>query len=247
MRAATHRRTLFVGNSLTYWKPGLDAIFRDCFGEKAASVVQGGATLQVLWDAGKALAAIQSGEFTHVVLQDDLPEYGRSTGGAYPEFHQHARLFAEAAREGGATPVLLMTHSYERLRYCRLDGIARAHQEVARVLELTVAPAGLVIGYEGLAASTKLGELLTRDKEHPTPLGMLLEALLVRAAILDGGGAKSTTSLEQLEADAQRAIEAGALVGGATHSSTEALAKLLAASAHAGRVWWSTYPARPDG
>ena len=73
------------------------------------------------------------------------------------------------------------------------------------------------------------------------------EALLVRAAILDSGGAKSAASLEQLEADAQRAIEAGALVGGAPHSSTEALAKLLAASAHAGRAWWSTYPARPDG
>ena len=245
--ASSSRRTLFVGNSLTYWKPGLDAIFRDCWGEAAGSVVQGGATLQVLWDAGKALAAIRSGEFTHVVLQDDLPEYDRSAGGSYSGFHKHARLFAEAARESGATPMLLMTHSYERLRHCRLDGVARAHQEAARVLELAVAPAGLCIGYEGLAASTKLGELLTRDKEHPTPSGMLLEALLVRAAILDGSGAKSAASLEQLEADAQRAIEAGALVGGAPHSSTEALAKLLAASAHAGRAWWSTYPARPDG
>ena len=44
-------------------------------------------------------------------------------------FSKHARLFVEAVREQGATPILLMTHAYERVRHVDLDLIARAHQD----------------------------------------------------------------------------------------------------------------------
>ena len=233
-------RLLFVGNSLTYWKPGLDALFRE-WGHDAAAVTEGGATLQILWDAGKALNAIRSRLYDIVVLQDDLPEYGRAS--AAP-FRKYVTLFVEAARESESTPIVLLTHSYERLRHTRLNAIALAHQEAARTLDVVVAPSGLTIGYEGLAASTELGTLLSRDREHPLPAGMLLTALLVHAAVLDATGA-SAPSAAQLEELAVRAIEAGALAGGASCASPATLAAELAALALSGWRWWSNYPTRP--
>ena len=76
-------RILFVGNSLTYWRPGLDALLRS-WGFDAAAVTEGGATLQVLWDAGTALKAIRSGQYGFVVLQDDMPEYGGAAAASPP-------------------------------------------------------------------------------------------------------------------------------------------------------------------
>ena len=236
---------LFIGNSLTFWKPGLNAIFRLWFGA-AAAVTEGGATLKVLWDAGKALDAIRSRQYDVVVLQDDLPEYGRSAAAAsFPDFSKYVRLFVESTRENGSTPVLLLTHSYERLRHTSRDGIARAHQEASNALGVAVAPSGLVLGYEGLSAGTKLGPLLSRDKEHQLPAGMLLAALIVRVAIADAFDDNEGSTTEELEALALRAIEGGMLAGGAALSPPAVLAAQLAANAQAGKQWWRIFPARP--
>lgn len=235
-------RILFVGNSLTYWKPGLDAIFRG-WNHDAASVVEGGATLQRLWDRGRAVTAIRSREYEYVVLQDDLPEYARE---CEAHFSKYARLFVEAARECGARPILLLTHSYERIRRTTLDTIARAHQSTARALDVVVAPSGLVLGHEGLAASTKLGTLLSRDKEHPLPTGMLLTALTVQAAIADSQGDAKAVETSQLEAMARAAIEAGALAGSVALAPPDALATMLASAVLSGRRWWKVYPDTPE-
>lgn len=237
-------RILFVGNSLTYWKPGLERIFRQYWDEEAASVTEGGATLQVLWDGGKAAQALRTGAHDVVVLQDDLPEYGGGASAA-AQFQKYARLFVEAAREAGATPLLLLTHSYERLKHTRLHAIASAHQEAARALEVAVAPSGLLLGHEGLAAATPLGPLLSRDREHPLPVGMLLTALVVRAAIATARGDDKAASAGRLQALALRAIQAGALAGGPLPDGPpEVLATRLASLAEEGRRWWSTFPAK---
>ena len=115
-------RILFVGNSLTYWRPGLDALFRG-WGFDAAAVTEGGATLQVLWDAGTALKAIRSGQYGFVVLQDDMPEYGGAA--AASKFQKYTRHFVEAVRESAAVPILLLTHSYDRIKHTRLHATAQ--------------------------------------------------------------------------------------------------------------------------
>ena len=245
MAPATHppTRILFVGNSLTYWRPGLDALFRG-WGFDAAAVTEGGATLQVLWDAGTALATIRSGQNDFVVLQDDLPEYGGAAA-ASTQFQKYARRFVEAVRESEAVPILLLTHSYERIKHTRLHAIASAHQEAARLLDVTVAPSGLVIGREGLCAATPLGVLLCRDKEHPLPVGMLLTALVVCAAIADASGDARAASAERLQELARTAIQTGALSGAALPEATpEELAATLASLVQAGRQWWRTFPAQ---
>ena len=235
-------RILFVGNSLTYWRPGLDALFRG-WGFDTASVTEGGATLQVLWGAGKALTAIRSGQYDFVLLQDDLPEYG-SAAVAGTQFKKHARLFVEAVRESAAVPILLLTHSYERIKHTRLHAIASAHLEAARALEVTIAPSGIVIGREGLSAATPLGALLCHDREHPLPVGMLLTALVVRAAIADACGDAKGASAEWLQELACTAIQTGALAGAAPpDATTEVLATTLASLVQAGRQRWRTFPA----
>ena len=234
-------RILFVGNSLTYWRPGLDALFRG-WGFDAAAVTEGGATLQVLWDAGTALKAIRSGQYGFVVLQDDMPEYGGAAA-ARTQFQKHTRLFVEAVRERAAVPILLLTHSYDRIKHTRLHAIASAHQEAARALDVTVAPSGLVIGREGLSAATRLGALLCRDKEHPLPVGLLLTALVVRAAMADACGDARAASAERLQELALTAIQTGALSGAALpEAAPEALAATLASLVQAGRQWWRTFP-----
>jgi CheY-like chemotaxis protein len=233
-------RVLFVGNSLTYWRPGLDALFRG-WGFDAAAVTEGGATLQVLWDAGTALKAIRSGQYGFVVLQDDMPEYGGAA--AASKFQKYTRHFVEAVRESAAVPILLLTHSYDRMKHTRLHAIASAHQEAARALDVTVAPSGLVIGREGLSAASRLGALLCRDKEHPLPVGMLLTALVVRAAMADACGDARAASAERLQELALNAIQTGALSGAALpEAAPEALAATLASLVQAGRQWWRTFP-----
>ena len=161
-------------------------------------------------------------------------------------FSKHARLFVEAVREQGATPILLMTHAYERVRHVDLDLIARAHQDAARSLDVAVAPSGLVLGADGTCAATKLGALLSRDKEHPLPAGMLATGLAVKVAVAEAAGDARAASASQLAALAQRAIEGGALKAGAAVAPPEELAGLLASCVQAGRSWWRTYPARPE-
>ena len=142
-------------------------------------------------------------------------------------------------------PILLLTHSYDRIKHTRLHAIAIAHQEAARVLDVTVAPSGLVIGREGLSAATPLGALLCRDKEHPLPVGMLLTALVVRAAMADTCGDARSASAERLQGLARTAIQTGALIGAALPDATpEALATTLASLVQAGRQWWRTFPAQ---
>ena len=90
-----------------------------------------------------------------------------------------------------------------------------------------------------------MGVLLCRDKEHPLPVGMLLTALVVRAAMADACSDVRAASAERLQALARTGIQTGALSGAALPEATsEALATTLASLVQAGRQWWRTFPAQ---
>lgn len=181
------QRILFVGNSLTYWSGGIDAIFR-LWGCHAESVTAPGATLADLWKRGAAQRRISSSAWDVVVLQDDLPEYRSRANDSRERWEQltqgafgrAAALFEHAVRSSGATPVFFMAHAYRRLPDTRLEDICRAHREVAGSLAAAVAPCGLAHSLAAsLASASSIGDsmpLLEPDEEHPSEEGIYLNA-----------------------------------------------------------------------
>ena len=138
------RKVLFVGDSFTFAQGGLDNHFAKLAASaspplvvSAARAVAGGAFLKVLWEMKTPVTAIDTGNFDVVVLQDDIPE----TNVDY--FRQYARLFVEEARTHNARPVLFMAWAYQRLGWISMQEIARAHRDLAKELNVDVAPAGL--------------------------------------------------------------------------------------------------------
>lgn len=175
-------KVLFVGNSLTYWDGGLAALLKklrrsadSSAGFDAEQVVQGGASLEVMWNDTDARERIAEGGYDVVVLQEDLPET------TIESFHSYARRFDEAIRASGATPLFYMAWEYQRLSWISLDEIAEAHWTIAAELGAPVAPVGL-------ARRRAFGErpeldLYADDREHPSIAGSYLSALTIYASL----------------------------------------------------------------
>ena len=143
-----HKRLLFVGNSLTYWNRGVDVFVANLGGFRAERIVEPGASLQRLWQNGRAAAKIRDGGWDWIVLQEDLPETSRA------QFEQAARSFAEAAAAVGAQVVLFMAWSYERLPTTHAE-VVSAHIAMAASL-----------GWTHLVASTWRSSPHSRPWKH---------------------------------------------------------------------------------
>ena len=171
-------KILFVGDSFTYAQGGIYTHFAKLAAAApsplvvtADKAVAGGAFLKVLWELKEPVKAIDTGAFEVVVLQDDIPE----TNVDY--FRQYARLFVEEARKHNARPVLFMAWAYQRLGWISMQEIARAHRELAKELNVDVAPVGLA--WQRSSAERPALDMYDADREHPSIYGTYLATCVV--------------------------------------------------------------------
>jgi hypothetical protein len=191
------RRVLFVGNSLTiaHDLPGMVAALSRAAGDAPSLEVErvafGNFSLEDHWQRKAALAAIERGGWSFVVLQQ-----GPS---AAPESRLLLRLwakrFAKPIRAAGARPALYMVWP-ARERGGDAAGVADAYRGAAAATEGLLLPAGEA--WRAAARTTPGLELYAEDGFHPTPLGTYLAALVVYAGLSgrDPNGLPSTLELE---------------------------------------------------
>jgi hypothetical protein len=173
---------LFVGNSFTYWNGGLDLHMARLAGTahpprviQADAVVQGGASLETMWEDTDARKRIRGGDYDVVVLQEDIPETDTDT------FHRYVRKFVAAIRATGAEPVLFMAWSYERLGWITMEEIAQAHRDIATELGVDVAPVGLA--WQRAMEERPALDMYDADREHPSICGTYLAVNVVYATV----------------------------------------------------------------
>ncbi len=102
---------LFIGNSYTYTNdlPGMLAQIASTSGQPpsimTAEVIQGSATLGILWDLGTPVTEIAAHRWTHVVLQgqSEEPLFGSA------DFDTYAEDFESLISAVGARPTLFVT------------------------------------------------------------------------------------------------------------------------------------------
>jgi hypothetical protein len=175
-------RVLFIGNSYTYENdlPGMVEAMGEAAGVRieVASSAGGGMTLEDHWGggSGKAARLIESGRFTHVVLQEQslLPVVDRAG------FRAPALQLARAARRAGSAPVFFVTWARANAPAMQA-GLTDAYREAARDTGGVLAPVGpaweAVRGlYPGLT-------LYAQDGSHPAPEGTYVAALVIFAAL----------------------------------------------------------------
>lgn len=185
-------RVLFIGNSYTYFNnlpqllAGLAASAKPSQVIETEMVTVGGATLKSLWAGGKPQAALASGKWDYVVLQeqstlglpklvDNIPQVNDPKN-----FHEAVRLIDPEIKKAGAKPLLYMT-------WARKDSpdkqhlLTDAYQSIGKELGDTVVPVGLA-WQAALKARPNL-ELHVADKSHPTPAGSYLAACVFYATL----------------------------------------------------------------
>ena len=193
--ATPDKKILFVGDSFTYYNGGMDAAVTAVAGADSRTLLchsqtKGGAPFSTLWNLPEVLAAIDAKYNDIVVLQDDLPEYTNAAK-MDESFPKYTRLFVERVRASGATPVLFMAWSYDRLSWVSQTSIALAHKTMAKELNVSVAPVGLAF-----ARSTEQRpdlKILGKDGEHESIWGTYLAANVIYSTIFNVDVAAITT------------------------------------------------------
>ena len=180
-RNAAPLKILFIGNSFTARNdvPGLVAKLAAARGKKVEPqlISAGGASLRRHWNAGRAKAAIQSGDFDYVVLQEQstLPIKNAA------RMHENVRLFDEAIKSAGSKTVLYMTWARKTAPDSQ-QAISDAYLSIGRELGATVVPVG-VVWQKFLGEHDEPG-LHDRDQSHPTLAGSYLAACVFLAVLL---------------------------------------------------------------
>jgi hypothetical protein len=179
---STPHKVLFIGDSFTYAAGGIYTHF-----EKLAAAatpplvvstdkaVAGGAYLKRLWEMQEPVRLINTGAFDVVVLQDDIPE----TNPDY--FRQYARMFVDEVRKNKGRPVLFMAWAYQRLGWISMQQIADAHRNLAKELNVDVAPVGLA--WQQASKQRPDLDMYAADREHPSIFGMYLATCVVFATV----------------------------------------------------------------
>jgi hypothetical protein len=175
-------RVLFVGNSYTYQNdlPGVVGAMGEAAGVRieVASSTGGGMTLEDHWagGAGNAVRLIESGRFTHVVLQEQSqrPLLDR------PGFLAPAGELARAVQRAGAMPVFYVTWARANAPETQA-GLTDAYREAARSSGAALAPVGPAwAAVRGLYPELVL---YAEDGSHPAPEGTYVAALVMFGAL----------------------------------------------------------------
>lgn len=179
---AQPRKVLFIGNSLTYRQDGIYNHLEKLAASAAPSYilqtekcVKGGATLKTHWERPEPREAIIKGDCEVVVLQEDLPEINVSY------FQEYARRFVNEIRKAKSRPILLMAWYYPRLGWISTKEIARAHRDIAKELDVEVAPVGLA--WQRSIKKRPGLDLYVADREHPSIYGTYLATCVVYATL----------------------------------------------------------------
>jgi hypothetical protein len=180
VRGSASLKVLFIGNSFTARNdlPGLIAKLAAARGKtlEYRLISAGGASLRTHWNAGEALKAIQSGQYGHVVLQEQstLPVKNGK------RMHENVRLFDEAIKATGSRTVLYMTWARQHEPGSQ-QAITDAYTGIGRELGATVVPVGLA--YQRVLGKHDQPVLHDKDQSHPTLAGSYLAACVFLAVL----------------------------------------------------------------
>jgi hypothetical protein len=180
VRGSASLKVLFIGNSFTARNDLADLIARLAAARgktlEHRLISAGGASLRTHWNAGEALKAIQSGQYDHVVLQEQSTLPVKNV----KRMHENVRLFDEAIKAAGASTVLYMTwarhHEPESQR-----AITDAYASIGRELGATVVPVGRA--WQSFLGKHDRPVLHDKDQSHPTLAGSYLAACVFLAVL----------------------------------------------------------------
>ena len=179
-------RVLFIGNSYTYFNNLGDmvaGIAAAGTGPKIAPTlaVRGGQSLQWHLDNGPAMAALKTGTWDYVVLQEQsmlgvATLDGKAVIADPSAFHAAVREWARRVRSVGAKPILFMTWA-RRSALPEQAKLSEAYVSIGRELNIAVAP----VGEAWSAARTRWLSLDLHifDESHPTAAGSYLAACVI--------------------------------------------------------------------
>jgi hypothetical protein len=216
-------RVLFIGNSLTVANnlPAMIEAVAAQAGLKGRILCRGVAFpnfgLQDHWERGDAVRGIQSGSWTHVVLQQGPTSQPDSRANLI----EYTRKFAFEARARGAKIALYMVWP-PRDRLAFFDGVSESYTQAAEAVHGILVPVG-----EGWRAAWRRDPTLALygpDDFHPSPLGTYLAALIFFAEI----SGRSPVGLPAPDTSPDRTLRD-------IHLTAAELATIQAAAAEAGR------------
>jgi lysophospholipase L1-like esterase len=173
-------RVLFVGNSLTDTNdlPAVVATLARGLGTEIEyeTIAPGGTSLEDHWNAGRVPAAIASGRWDAVVMQQGpsaLPE-------SQANLREWAERLAALAREHGTRPALLTVWP-EDYRSGALGDVIASYANAATAAGAELYPAGAA--WQAAWSRAPGLPLYGPDGFHPSPLGTYLAALVVCAGL----------------------------------------------------------------
>ena len=205
-------RVLFIGNSLTYahnvprMVEGIAASMNDGPCVATAMIAGGGMTLEQHWGDDSVRQRVQSGRWTHVVLNDQSV-FGESwfvngrarvgtTGAALERF---SLLFADAVRDAGAVPVLLAHWSDDGAPARDQQALDFLFARAERASGVKLIPVGAAI--KRMRQSIAGVSPYHADGHHLSAEGAYLSALVTYGALTDQSpiGASPRLSGEAVE------------------------------------------------
>ncbi|HEY7091191.1 MAG TPA: hypothetical protein VH518_24050 [Tepidisphaeraceae bacterium] len=186
-------RILFIGNSFTA-RNNLPGLISELAAARGLNVETrllsiGGASLRTHWNKGDALAAIKSGKFDFVVLQEQstLPIKNAA------RMRENVLLFDEAIRAGGSRTVLYMTWTRKHTPKGQ-HAITEAYTSIGKEIHGIVVPVGEV--WQQFIRQHDSPALYDKDQSHPTLAGSFLAACVFLTHLLGQSpvGIKISTS-----------------------------------------------------
>jgi hypothetical protein len=181
LEAETPLRVLFVGNSLTATNdlPALVATLARVTKSRPVeyrAMTPGGVSLEDHWNAGELSAALASGDWDAVVLQQGPSALLESQD----NLKEWATRIAAAAREHGTRPALLTVwpESYRRSVF---PAVVSSYANAAKAAGAKILPAGAA--WQAAWRRNARLPLYGSDGFHPSTLGTYLAAMVVLAGL----------------------------------------------------------------
>ncbi len=204
-------KLLFIGNSFTQ-RNNVPKLLAELAAARGIQVDHelisaGGASLRRHWNGGRAIAAIETGAFDYVVLQEQstLPVKNAA------RMADNVRLFAELIKQHGAKPVLYMTWARKNAPDAP-QAITTAYESIGQEVGAIVVPVGRV--WQAYLAKHDEPELYDRDGSHPTLAGSYLAACVFLARLLGATPVGIQSELKGLGAMQIEAIQLAAWQAG---------------------------------
>ena len=196
--AGAGARVLFIGNSLTEWNdmPAMVHAVSESAGVPLVTgmVAVGGFALEDHWSSGDARAAVASGRWDYVVLQQ-----GPS---ALPESRANLRewtvRWAQAIRAAGAEPVVYMPWP-ESWRATAFDSVSTSYREAAAAANAILIPGG--DAWRAAWRREPSLALYGGDGFHPSPLGSYVVAVAAWARLTSSAPSRAPAQVRGVAMD----------------------------------------------